>query len=81
VTVAYLGCSARFCALGDARGHGPAAVTGTPQGGVYPRCLLTSTCTGSTGHGVARTGRRSGTPMIWWCSAGPRGRRSPRWRG
>jgi hypothetical protein len=39
-------------------------VAGTPQGGVVSRYSPTSTCTGWTGRGVARTGRWRGMPMI-----------------
>jgi RNA-directed DNA polymerase len=35
-------------------------VSGTPQGGCFHPCCATSTCTGWTGRGVARTGR--------WCA-------------
>ena len=41
-------------------------VTGTPQGGVFPRCWPTSTCTGSTGHGMlVGTVCWSASPTIW----------------
>jgi hypothetical protein len=49
--------------------------------GCFHPCWATSTCTGWTGRGVARTGRWCGTPTICWWSAGPVGRPRPRWRG
>lgn len=57
-------------------------VTGTPQGGSCPRCWPTSTCTGSTGHGMrASTACWSVTPMTRLSCASHGSRPRPRCRG